>query len=108
MNNRCYPADLSKRDQVKMKRSMTKKMSECAGSIITPEKWLMYEEMAEDGEPEQVLVIEAAGEMFGTISKTFIREFTALVDEMGEDLGDIKIITGTSKKGRDYVSCELA
>ena len=56
----------------------------------------------------KVLVIEAAGEMFGTISKTFIREFTALVDEMGEDLGDIKIITGTSKKGRDYVSCELA
>lgn len=106
--NKQFPENLSRRDAVKLTRANAKKMSELSGSIIEPQKWVLYEDQdAKTGEIKTVLSIESNGEIFGTISPTFIREFTALTEEIGDDLGEIKVVTMKSKNGREFVTCEL-
>lgn len=105
-----FPADLTKRDAYRLtKAASVKKMSEAAGSVLNPTAWVLYEVLDDKtGEMKTVLVIEADGEMFGTISKTFIKEFCDACEEFDNDPGALKIIEGTTKSGRKYITCELA
>ena len=48
------------------------------------------------------------GELFATISNTFREEFLDMVEWFGADLGSIKVIAGTSKAGRKYITCGVA
>ena len=53
-------------------------------------------------------MIESEGEVFGTISKTFIREFVDIIAAFGDDPDlAIKVVSGTSRAGRKFVSCEI-
>jgi hypothetical protein len=66
-----FPEELTKRDAYKLTESQTThKLIELAGSIIEPEKWVLFED-----EDKTVLTIEADGELYGTISGTFIDAF---------------------------------
>ena len=99
-----FPEDLSRRDAYKLTESQTtRKLVELAGSIIEPEKWVLVED-----EDKTVLTLEADGELYGTISGTFIDAFIKAFDNLGADMGPIRIVTGTSRAGRTYVTCELA
>lgn len=99
-----YPENLNRRDAYKLTESQTtKKLIDIAGSVIEPDKWVLFED-----EDKTVLVLECEGEMFGTISGTFIDGFIKAFDELGEDMGPVKVVTGTTKAGRTYVTCELA
>lgn len=99
-----FPEELGKRDAYKLTESQsTRKLVEAAGSILEPDKWVLYED-----EDKTVLTMEADGELFGTISGTFIDAFIKAYDELGEDMGPIRVVTGTSRAGRTYVTCELA
>ena len=73
-----------------------------AGSITTaPDR--------ETGEIKEVIAIATPdGELFATISNTFREEFMDMVNYFGSDLGAIKVISGTSKAGRKYVTCSIA
>lgn len=103
----CFP-DLSKRDAYKLTKGSAKRISEISGSIITPEQWALYEDTdAKTGETKTVLSIISEGEKFGTISQTFIREFMDAAEEFDGDVGPIRIITGTTRNNREYVTCEL-
>ena len=103
----CYP-ELTKRDAYKLTKGTAKKISEIAGSVITPEQWALYEDTdAKTGETKRVLTILAGGEMFGTISPTFIREFMDAAEEFDGDLGPVRVMTGTTRNNREYVTCEL-
>lgn len=103
-----YPADMDKRSAYRLTRASAKKMIEAAGSVITPERYVLYEGTdVKSGELKTVLTLEADGEVFGTISNTFIREFMDAANEFGGDPGPIKVITGETKNGRDYVTCEV-
>ena len=106
---RNYPENINKRDMYKLtQNSSVQKLSAIAGSTITPEQWVLYEDAdIKSGEMRKVLVIAADGETFATVSRTFIDSFEKAVDNLGEDLGQIMIASGTSKAGRDYINCEV-
>lgn len=107
-----YPENLGKRDTYRiMNSNETKKMLDAEGSELEVVAWVIYEDDpdAKTGEVKKVLSIQTAdGEIFGTISPTFIKEFEKIADYFGEDVGNIKVITGTSKAGRTFVSCDVA
>ena len=84
-------------------------MAEAAGSTLNPTAWVLYEVLDDKtGEMKTVLVIEDNGEMFGTISKTFIKAFCKACEFFDNEVGAIKVIEGTTKAGRKYITCELA
>ncbi len=104
-----YPEAMDKRTQYKlMNAQAAQKMSAAAGSVLTPENWIIYEDAdVKTGEVRKVLVVEASGEIFATVSKTFIENFEKAVDFFGADLGQIEVIQGTSKGGREYITCGI-
>lgn len=104
-----YPETIDKRSMYKLtQNSAVQKLSAAAGSVLTPEQWVIYEdEDLKTGETRKVLTIAAAGEIFATVSRTFIDSFEKAVNSLGPDLGEILIASGTSKAGRDYINCEI-
>ena len=105
-----YPNELTKRDAYRLTRaSSVKKMSEAAGSVLNPTAWVLYEDLDnKSGEVKTVLTIEDNGEIFGTISGTFIREFCDACEAFDNNPGASKVIEGTTKSGRKFITCELA
>lgn len=99
-----FPEELSKRDAFKLTESpATKKLMDLAGSIIEPTRWVLGED-----EDKTVLALEVDGEIYGTISVTFIDAFVKAFNELGADMFPIKVVAGTSKSNRPYLLCELA
>ena len=105
-----FPENMAKRDAYKLTRAQsTLKMQEAAGEVLTPSAWVLYETTdAKTGETKTVLVIESNGVIYGTISNTFIREFSNAAEEFNNDVGAIRVIEGNTKAGRTYITCELA
>ena len=74
-----FPETLSMRDVVKLTQAKsTKKMLDAAGSVLEPKCWVLSEDTDRNGETKTALVLEADGELFGTISGTFIDTFIGL------------------------------
>ena len=105
-----YPEELDKRNAYKLTRSQSvQKMQDAAGSTLTPSAWVLFEdEDSRTGEIKTVLIIHDGGELFGTISKTFINSFLDIVENFGGDVGSINVVSGKAKSGRDFITCELA
>lgn len=106
-----YPENMDGRSQYKlMKSPEVKKMSDAEDSILEVDAWILYSDIDQKtGEERRVLVIKTVdGEMFGTISDTFKREFGDIVGFFGDDVGSIKVISGQSKAGRKYITCTVA
>ena len=83
----------------------TGKVVDLAGQTITVDKWVLYtDDPDEEGkEPKEVLtMVLETGEIVGTISKTFIREFRDIIDVL-EELPPILVETSTTKAGRVFV-----
>ena len=55
----------------------------------------------------EIIIKTIDGEMFGTISDTFKREFGDIVGFFGDDVGAIKVISGKSKAGRNFITCSV-
>lgn len=103
-----YPKDMDKRTAYRLTRANAKKVVDAAGSVITPSAYVLYEdEDIKSGELKTVLTFEADGEVFGTISPVFIREFMDAANYFGGEIGSIKILTGETKNGREFVTCEV-
>lgn len=106
-----FPETMDARTAYKlMKSPEVKKMSEAEGSILQIQSWVQYNSPdRETGEVKEVIAIETPdGELFATISNTFREEFLDMVAYFGSDLGAIKVIAGTSKAGRKYITCSIA
>lgn len=107
---RIFPADLDARTQYKMVKSPeVKKMSDADGSVLEVKAWLQYTEIdSATGETKEVLtILTADGEMFGTISGVFQKEFNDIVELFGEDVGAIKVFSGKSRAGRTFITCSI-
>lgn len=87
----------------------TRKVQDAVDSTLPINAWVRYNDIdATTGEAKEVVVIESEGEVFGTISKTFIREFVDIIAAFGDDPDfAIKVVSGTSRAGRKFVSCEI-
>ena len=79
------------------------------GDTVHVEAWAHFKQESHNGEQEVLAFITSDGEVFGTISQTFINRFLDIYDIFGfEDFPDITIIGGTSKNGRQFVTCRPA
>lgn len=104
-----HPEDMNKREEYKLMNSNeTKKMSDAEGSVLNPKAWVLYEDTTPTGEIKKVItLITEDGEIFGTISESFINAFERIVDFFGGEIGEIKVVSGTSKAGRTYITCDI-
>ena len=85
------------------------KVSEHVGEILELAGWVLYEDTDKDGNLQRVLAIkEKNGNLSGTISKTFIDQFIKMVEFMGNEEYNVKVVGSTSKNGREYITCETA
>ena len=89
------------------KDASIKKVSENIGLNVEVDKWLVYSENNSKGEEVTVLSIMGKdGEVYATNSPTFRNQFYDIVEMLGEEMIDrIEIVSGTSKNGRDFVTC---
>lgn len=88
----------------------SQKMRSAVDSRIEVARWALYEDVdKKTGELHEVLSIETPeGEIFATNSPTFKDDFLdmmRLFQDMGEVVHAITVITGTSKAGREFVTC---
>lgn len=105
-----YPEDMDRRTSYKiMNSNETFKMSDAEGSVLDVKAWVIYNDTDEKtGEKKKVMsLMTDDGEIFGTISNTFIREFEKIADHFDNDVGSIKVISGTSKAGRTFITCDI-
>lgn len=88
----------------------TQKMKDVKGQRIDIAAWAVYEDMnKKSGEPIKILAISTPeGETFATNSPTFINDFLSMLDlfnSMGEIVPAITVTSGTSKAGREFITC---
>ena len=86
------------------------KMKDAIGSRIEVGAWASYEDVnKKTGELQEVLAIMTTdGEIFATNSPTFKEDFFQMLElfgNMGETVHAISVISGTSKAGREFISC---
>lgn len=102
--------NISKKDMFNMTEGgSSNKMSDAIGQTLDMAGWILYETEDSKGQTVTALaVIEKNGLISSTISETFIKQFNKILDFMdGEDF-NLKVIGGTSKNGRQFVTCEIA
>lgn len=107
---KAFPADLDQRTIYKMMKSQdVKKMSDADGSVLNVAAWIAYNDAdSRTGEIREILTIMTTdGEMFGTVSGVFQREFKDIVKFFGDDVGMIKVTSGKSKAGRNFITCSV-
>lgn len=104
-----FPEEMDKRQKFAMMTSdNVKKMIDLKGCVIIPDAWVLYEGENRNGETIEILTISADGELFGTISQTFIGKFKDIVEFFGSDVGDILVGSGTSKNGREFLTVDVS
>lgn len=85
----------------------TNKMTELAGSVVTPSAWMRYYDDVE-GEKKSVVSIMVDDKPYATISEAFIREFDDIVSTFDDEEIILNIELKKSKNNRDYIICTLA
>ena len=105
---RKFPEDMDARTQYKLVKSPeTKRMVDAEDSVLDVKSWIMYTDDA-DGEEKTILAIETTdGEIFATISRIFSKEFENLTEFFGDDIGEIKVVSGKSSAGRKFITCTV-
>lgn len=106
-----FPEEMDKKTSYRLMNSPdTNKMTDADGSTLYIKAWVIYTDADyKTGEEHKVLAIMTTdGDIFATISPTFMREFEKIMDHFDNDVEAIKVITGSSKNGRQYVICDIA
>lgn len=106
------PEELSNRQLYDLTMSpKIQKMREQRGSVIQIAAACIYEDAdKKTGELHDVLSIATPdGEIFATNSPTFMDDFQAMCDMFGDTgVTAIEVISGTSKAGREFITCAYA
>lgn len=88
------------------------KMKDQVSQRIEVAKWCVYEDKNSKDEDQTILSIATPeNEIFATNSKTFMDDFSRMVDifaEDGIDVTAIKVISGKSNAGREFITCVYA
>lgn len=83
------------------------KMTEAVGQTLDLEAWAIYKDHNSDGEEVELFsMLTEDGDKFATNSQTFISAFREILDIFEpEEIKRIKVMDGTSKNNRTYVTC---
>lgn len=86
------------------------KMTSIKGDTITIDVCALYEDTNSSGEIQKIFSVRTdKGEIFATNSPTFTADFDrmrTMFAEFGEDIHQIAIVSGTSRSGREYITCK--
>lgn len=88
-----------------------KKLSDAKGTTLDMTSWVVYTGVDKNGDEIELMSIKTADAVYCTNSQTFIREFMdayTMFNDMGEQFHAIKVIEGTSKANRPYLTCAIA
>lgn len=100
--------DLSKKEIYFLTKAQdTIKMTEAADTTVDLVAWALYKDHNSDGEEVELFSMRTdQGETFATNSPTFIAAFRDILDVFEpEEITRLKIMTGTSKNNRTYITC---
>lgn len=86
------------------------KMTDAKNTVLDVAAWCVYEDEDRDGNPRTILSLRTVeGETYATNSSTFRDDYQAMVDLFGPDgITAIEVITGSSKAGREFITCAYA
>ena len=88
------------------------KMTTAKGQTLALDKWALFsDEDRKTGEMRRVLSIKSGDKMYATNSATFIDSFAAMLEcfaKTGLDVHHIRVTTGTSNSGREFINCVYA
>ena len=85
------------------------KMSNHVDDVIDLQDYLVYDKEDAEQSVKVASIVTPEGEIMATNSKTFIEAFTDMLDmaaDAGEQVHSIKVISGKSRNGRTYITCE--
>lgn len=83
-----------------------KRMRDVAGETLKLAGWLIFEDEKPDGEVSTIVTIRTTeGEIYATNSPSFLRCFESMT-AFFDTLSAIKVVSLTSKKGRQYITCD--
>lgn len=88
----------------------TQKMKDAKEQRIEISAWAVYEDVnRKTGEVQEILAVKTPeGETFATNSPTFMSDFLSMMElftSMGEIVPAIVVSSGTSKAGREFITC---
>lgn len=104
--------DLTVMDIYKMSKSNEiQKVSDNEGNVLPVKAYMTYADIDSKGEEKTICsIMTQDGEVFATNSDSFRRDFEdmlSLTASMGQSIESIKIVSGKSKAGRTFYTCEL-
>lgn len=88
----------------------TIKMTEAVDQVIEMTAWAIYKDHNSDGEEVELFSMRTMeGETYATNSPTFIAAFRDILDVFTpEEIVKLKVMSGTSKNNRTYITCAYA
>lgn len=88
----------------------TQKMTEAVDQTLDLTAWAIYKDHNADGEEVELFAMRTEeGETYATNSQTFISAFRDILDVFdAEEVTKLKVMSGTSKNNRTYVTCAYA
>lgn len=85
------------------------KMKDAVSQVIEVKAYCLYKDINSKDEEQTILsIVTPENEVFATNSPTFIEDFQkmqAMFAECGEEVHAVKVMTGTSKAGREFITC---
>ena len=88
------------------------KMTSVKGQTLALDKWALFSDAdRKTGEMRKILSIKSGDKMYATNSVTFIESFETMLacfDKMGLEVHHVRVTTGTSNGGREFINCVYA
>lgn len=89
-----------------------KKMKDSVSQRLEISKWCLYEDVNSKDELQTILAISTPEEeIYATNSSTFIEDFAKMNEVFEADgvkVAAIRVTSGTSKAGREFITCVYA
>jgi len=102
--------ELTKKEAYKMTMDAgIKKMKDFIGSSLDVYAYCVYTDFdSKDNKEVEVLsVMDTDGNVYATNSATFKRDFVNIAELMADEDFSIGVTSGTSKAGREFITCTL-
>lgn len=103
--------ELDKKEQYFLTKAQdVMKMTDIVDNTVELSSWALYKDHNADGEEVELFAMRTVDdESYATNSPTFIAAFRDILDIFApEEITKLKIMSGTSKNNRTYITCAYA